>query len=89
MTKQRRGHHSAIVAANRGNVFEVFEQNVKPRGKVVQRNQVAIAGSGPDTKTESRNAKDGKGKVRPAQVVETTTTVVRGFIWAYRPRATP
>jgi hypothetical protein len=34
---QARGHHSAIVAAGGSTSIEVFEQNVRPRGRVVQR----------------------------------------------------
>ena len=79
----KRGHHTAIVEVNKGNgVLEVYEQNVKPGGKKVQRHTLYVRKQTPTTKTETRN----EGKTR----VTTTTTItitVEGTVWAYRPEA--
>jgi hypothetical protein len=79
----KRGHHTAIVNVNKGSgVLEVYEQNVKPGGKKVQRHTLYVRNQTPTTKTETRY----EGKIR----VTTTTTIkitVEGTVWAYRPEA--
>jgi hypothetical protein len=79
----KRGHHTAIVDVNKGNgVLEVYEQNVKPGGKRVQRHTLYLQNQAPTPKTETRH----EGKTR----VTTTTTItitVEGTVWAYRPEA--
>jgi hypothetical protein len=79
----RRGHHTAIVGVNEGNgVLEVYEQNVKPGGKKVQRQTLYVRSQMPSTKTETRM----EGKTRVTITTKTTTTV-EGTVWAYRPEA--
>lgn len=83
-TVQRRLHHTAIVAANHGTAgLVIFEQNAPPLGERVQRHVLLISSRGPIVRTEVRNMKDRTGKLRPARVVETTTTRVTGWVWAY------
>jgi hypothetical protein len=36
-----------------------------------------------------QNVRDATGKLRSADVVETTAVVVAGFTWAYQPQAKP
>ncbi len=86
-TSFKRPHHTAIVAENKGAYgLLVFEQNVDPGGKRVQKNTLLLAGSGPTVKTELRSVKHESGKLRRAKVVVTTTTRVSGKVWAYRPQ---
>jgi hypothetical protein len=85
--RQTRGHHSAIVAAGGRTSIEVFEQNVRPRGRVVQRNTIVIRGSGPTESRSTRNMRNTRRQMESASVVETTTVTVSGLISAYRPRA--
>jgi hypothetical protein len=83
----RRTHHTAVVAANNGTAgLLVLEQNAPPSGRRVQTSVLPIANGAPMVKVESRNLKDKTGKVRRASVVETTTTRVTGWVWAYRPQ---
>lgn len=86
--RQERGHHSAIVAANNGDTFEILEQNVKPKGRVVQRHTLQVIGGTTVEKTV-REAKDSTGKLLPATIETRTTVTVSGFIWAYQPRVKP
>lgn len=85
--RQTRGHHSAIVAAGGTTSIEVFEQNVRPRGRVVQRNTLVIRASGPTESRSTRSMRNPRRQTELAAVVETTTVTVSGLISAYRPRA--
>jgi hypothetical protein len=79
----RRGHHTAIADVNKGNgVLEVYEQNVKPRGKKVQRHTLYVRNQTPATKTETRF----EGKTKVITTI-TTKITVEGTVWAYRPEA--
>ena len=85
-----RPHHTAIVAENKGAFgLVIFEQNIRPGGRKVQRNTLLLAGSAPSAETQFRNVKDANGKMRRAKVVVTTAVTVTGEVWAYRPVAKP
>jgi hypothetical protein len=83
----RRPHHTAIVAAYKSpDSIVVFEQHVKPKGKVVQQHTIVIENTVPVVKTESASKKHANGKMQRATIVTTTHTEVSGQIWAYRPK---
>ena len=83
--KFKRGHHTAIVAQNKGNgVFVIFEQHVRPPGKravskKVQRNTIYVS--------EIKNGPTKTVKMQGGEKIEVTTITtikVTGKIWAYR-----
>jgi len=75
--EEERDHHTAIVERSFGDSVSIFEQNVEPAGRVVQRNRIAIASH---TENETDQAES-------TQVF--TQISVEGEVYAYRPeRAT-
>jgi hypothetical protein len=75
--EEERDHHTAIVERNFGDSISIYEQNVEPAGRVVQRNRIAIA-----SHTEN--------ETNEAEASQTFTQIsVEGEVYAYRPvRAT-
>jgi hypothetical protein len=81
----KRGHHTAIVAENKGNgVFIIFEQHVRPPGesvvsKKVQRNTIYVT----EIKNGPKKTVQMQGGVK-IEVTTITTIKVTGKMWAYR-----
>jgi hypothetical protein len=86
-----RGHHTAIVEAVVPGALLVLEQHVKPLGPKVQRHTIPIVPSPPVNTTTHRMMKQPSGgSLKPATVLTTVTIMIRGTVWAYRPKvATP
>jgi len=80
-----RPHHTAIVAAVLGaGAFQIFEQNVQPQGKVVQRQRLQTSNTLPISTRSHKAVKDASGKFVQAEVVSTVSVSVAGQVWAYR-----
>ena len=83
-----RAHHTAVVAENKGAFgLIILEQNIDPGGRKVQQHELPLASRDLAPTTEFRRMKHSNGKLQSAKVITTTTIVVRGTIWAYRPQA--
>jgi hypothetical protein len=70
---EERDHHTAIVERNFGDSVSIFEQNVEPVGRIVQRNRIALA-------SHTENETD------EAESTHSLTQIsVDGEVRAYRP----
>lgn len=79
-----RPHHTAIVGSVRGaGAFQIFEQNVEPKGKVVQRHLLHTSDV-PPVSTTTYKMVTGSSKLVQVKVVTTVSISVTGKIWAYR-----
>jgi hypothetical protein len=80
-----RPHHTAIVAAVLGaGAFQIYEQNVQPHGKVVQRQRLQTSNTLPVSTRSHKTVKDASGKFVQAEVISTVSVSVAGQVWAYR-----
>jgi hypothetical protein len=93
-------HHTAIVASISGDELSLYEQNVPPKGKKVQKNGIYAKSKTFDPVTTQESQPSLKKKVNPvtkeetwtkdgppvnASVTRTKTVSISGKIWAYRP----
>jgi hypothetical protein len=88
---ERGPQHTAIVATNQGNgVLAIYEQNAKPKGRVVQLNTLntkdVVSSTRKFKKKLERPVAPRKGLLEMADIAQTTTLEVSGKIWAYRPK---
>lgn len=86
---ETRTHHTAVVNGkpDAHGVVKTLEQNIKPKGKVVQ-DKVLHTRDVPKTKTKTREKLFNKftRKLEMADVTRTVTVKVTGVIWCYRPK---
>ena len=85
-----RGHHTAIVAGMIDQTGRVatLEQNVRPRGRVVQDKHVLTRDIPTVTRvTHEQRAHPDSGAMQQATVTTRVTVTVTGQIWAYQPIA--
>jgi hypothetical protein len=93
-------HHTAIVASITGDELSLYEQNVPPKDKKVQKNGIYAKSKTFDPVTTQESQPSLKKKVNPvtkeetwtkdgppvnASVTRTKTVSISGTIWAYRP----
>jgi hypothetical protein len=71
---EERDHHTAIVERNFGDSVSIFEQNVEPEGRVVQRNRIALKSH---TENETNAAESSQNFIQIS---------VEGEVFAYRPQ---
>jgi hypothetical protein len=81
-----RPHHTVVVASNNGAFgIEVYEQNLDPVGRKLQKNTIWVTSTQQTPITRRAMVDDGSGKKRLATVVEQITVTVTTKVWAYRP----
>lgn len=87
---EERPHHSLIVTSllDQNGTLATLEQNVKPKGKVVQVKRFNSRDVPTVTKKKPGMAIDPRGdpkKKVPVTIITEITVTVTGTIWAYRP----
>lgn len=88
-TTANRGHHTVIVRGmlDANGAVKILEQHVKPKGDIVQKMHVntrdvpAIV-----TKSLESRMNPTTKKIEAVEVTKTVKIIVKGTIWAYRPK---
>ncbi len=84
-----RAHHTAIAneKSDGNGAIKTLEQNIKPKGKVVQNKQINTRDVAPvEKKSVEKREHPNTKKLETVKVTKTVTITVTGTIWAYRPK---